>query len=522
MTRIGVYGWGIVAPRSPDIQTFAKNLESAESWMSPFHGFGPDTFLVGKPEFDFGVVRPWIDARFKPNRFPQLQEKMDEPTKFAVGAFLQSLEQNPGLEQELSNLGTATHVYVGSGLGNIPTLHDASLALHRAQRRWDRFWAQPELNDALKTYLDNGRDETLAAEAPPDPEGLPEEHQEEGEAAWRAFWAGRSPQLHKYLEELAEIESIAVEGDVEAGKMSVLKEKRRRFSRLQRKWGAPEPPWTQGSANFIWNIQNTPASQISLLGQIRGRAFSPAAACSTFGVAIKLGVDAIRRGEAKAVVVGATDPAPHPLVVGAFYAARVISADGAVSKPLGELRGTHVAGGSVIWVLGDADHMEARGFQPLGLEVVGVGATSDADHIITPSKEGPMEAIRQALTDGGVDPAEVGSWDLHATATPGDYQEVSNLRELVPEEVLITARKGTFGHGMAAGGGWEMTAQFLGYDRGELYPTPLSGGELNGEIAKVHRRFVLDRGCAVPAGAAGKLSMGVGGINACVLSRPWS
>ena len=53
-------------------------------------------------------------------------------------------------------------------------------------------------------------------------------------------------------------------------------------------------------------------------------------------------MDAIRRGEAKAVVVGATDPPPHPLSVGAFYAARVISADAAVSKPLTGLRGTHV------------------------------------------------------------------------------------------------------------------------------------------------------------------------------------
>ena len=85
---------------------------------------------------------------------------------------------------------------------------------------------------------------------------------------------------------------------------------------------------------------------------------------------------------------------------------------------------------------------------------------------------------------------------------------------------LEGARKGTFGHGMSAGGGWELTAQYLGYQRGEIYPTPLARGELNEQIAGVHEKFIYDRGCAAPRGAVGKLSMGVGGINACVVSRP--
>ena len=41
--------------------------------------------------------------------------------------------------------------------------------------------------------------------------------------------------------------------------------------------------------------------------------------------------------------------------------------------------------------------------------------------------------------------------DLHATATPGDYLEMETLRSVLPETVLVTARKGTFGHGMGAG-----------------------------------------------------------------------
>jgi 3-oxoacyl-(acyl-carrier-protein) synthase len=307
---------------------------------------------------------------------------------------------------------------------------------------------------------------------------------------------------------------------VAAGKMSVMKEKERRRKKLQREWGAPDPPWTRVSPNVLWNIHNTPAAQISMLGKITGLAFAPVGACSSFGLTLKLAMDAIQRGECKAVVLGATDGAPHPLAVGAFYRARIISADGEVSKPLTQLRGTHVAGGAVIWILGDLEHMTALGLRPLGMEPLAVGVSSDADHIITPSKEGPMTALNQAIAGAGARPEDIATWDLHATATPGDFQEVANLRDLVPESVLVTARKGTFGHGMGAGGGFELTAQYLAYERGHIFPTPLSEAELNPQIEGLHSRFVFDQPVPVPEGLAGKLSMGVGGINACVLSRP--
>jgi hypothetical protein len=51
--RIGVFGWGIVAPKSPNIEAFARNLATSESWLTPFEGFGPCNFLVGHPEFHF-------------------------------------------------------------------------------------------------------------------------------------------------------------------------------------------------------------------------------------------------------------------------------------------------------------------------------------------------------------------------------------------------------------------------------------------------------------------------------------
>jgi 3-oxoacyl-[acyl-carrier-protein] synthase II len=514
--RVGVFGWGIVAPKSPNIAAFARNLATSESWLTPFEGFGPSNFLVGQPEFRFEDYKAWIDARFAPRHYQNLKEKMDYPSLYAIGAFIQALEQNPGLEKLMQELGGQAHVYLGTGLGSIETMYQSSVTLHMAQQRWNRFWGSRENNSALGAYLDGqlkGLNDVPLN--PADAEG----DLVELSLAWEAYWMERSPELREYLDEAAAIDSLVMEGQVEQGKLHVIRERGKRHARLQEKWSAPDPPW-KISANLIWNIHNTPASQISILGHITGLAFAPVAACSTFGVALRLAMHAIERGEAKVVVVGATDPPPHPLIVGSFYGARVLSASRQVSNPLTQLQGTHVAGGSVVWIVGDMEYLESKGMTPLGMEPISVGVSSDAHHIITPSIPGPQAAIQQALEEAHATPQQIATWDLHATATPGDYAEISTLRTMLGDSVMVTARKGTFGHGMSAGGGWELTAQYLGYASGHLFPTLLTEKSLNPAIADIHRQYVFADSCVTAEGLAGKLSSGIGGINACVISRP--
>jgi 3-oxoacyl-[acyl-carrier-protein] synthase II len=514
--RVGVFGWGIVAPKSPNIAAFEKNLESSETWLTPFNGFGPDNFLAGTPEFQFDDYREWINQRFAPRHYQNLAEKMDTPALYAMGAFIQALGQNSGLEAELKSLGTQAQVYVGTGLGSLATIYDASIAHHEAQKLWDSFWAAPERNAAVRDHAGSAGQ---TPDVPASPETVPAGERSAAEAIWNRYWMALSDGLHQYLKELAELESLSLEGEVETGKLNAIREKEKRRGKLQEKWGAPEPPW-KVSANVIWNIHNTPAAQISILAKIHGLAFAPVAACSTFGVALKLAMSAIQCGEAKLVVVGATDPPPHALTVGSFFSGRVLSADGSVSVPLTRMQGTHVAGGSVVWIVGDMDYCLSKGFKPLGMEPLAVGVSSDAHHIITPSAEGPRIAMLDALEHAHATADDIGTWDLHATATPGDYSEITTFHSLFPESVLVTARKGTFGHGMSAGGGWELTAQYLGYERGRLYPTPLTEHDLNRSIAAVHDRIVFDVACESPSRLGGKLSMGIGGVNACVISGP--
>ena len=527
MARVGIFGWGIVAPNSPNIDSFARNLSSAKSWLTAFDGFGPSTFLVGNPDFDFNDYRNWIDQRFPPSKFPQLTQKMGCTTLYALGAFIQSLEQNPGIEDTLKDLGSEAQVLIGSGVGDLPTQYNISIELRNAQRRWNRFWANPEQNDDRAGYEKAGETERVKLSEewniPPDPRPLPVDsfEREAAYANWDEFWMQRSKTLRQYLAEFEAIESMAIEGNIETGKLPLIRKKRGGLRRLQMKWGCPEAPWLSVSPNLIWNIVNTPAAQISMIGGLTGATYAPVAACSSFGVALKVAMQTINSGDAKAVVVGMSDPAPHPLLVGAFYRAHVAAANGAPSLPLTNMLGTHISGGSAVWIVGDYDYMTTQGYKALGLEILGIGVTSDARHIITPSKEGPLNAIRMAIDSANVSGQSFGTWDLHATATPGDSQEVNTLREVFPNSLLVTARKGVFGHGMAASGGWELTAQYLGLANGTLDPTPLTADIVNPEIAEAPYEYVYDKAREAPPGLAGKLSMGIGGVNACVVSRPW-
>lgn len=515
--RVGIYGWGIVAPKSPDIATFEKNLQTAGNWLTPFEGFGPSNFLVGQPAFDFDSYRPWFDERFAPSKFGQLKEKMGTVAQYAMGSFIQALHTNPGMERVLQDLGVRTHIYVGTGLGDIRVLHHESTQYERAKRRWNEFWAKPERNSALRAHLDGTPD----GAAPVDPRTLEIGSDEwfDAKLAWDAYWMQKSNALREYLREAAVIQGEPVPPSSGSAKLSTIRQKLSRIRALNKKWGCPDEPWTAASPNLLWNIANVPASQISMIGRIMGPAFAPIAACASFGVALKMGYDAIQLGDADAVVVGMSDPAPHELVISAFYNANVLSADADTSRPLTGLKGTHVSGGSCIWIIGNVDVMESHGFKPVGLEIVSIGVSSDAHHIITPSKAGPQLAMSMAMKN--IAASDVRTWDMHATATPGDTTEVEHSLEMLPKDVLFTARKGTFGHGMSVGGGWELTAQHLGVSHGHIYPVVLTEGELHADIQVHNAKFVQANGCQVTGGLTGKLSMGIGGINSCVISRPW-
>jgi 3-oxoacyl-[acyl-carrier-protein] synthase II len=176
-----------------------------------------------------------------------------------------------------------------------------------------------------------------------------------------------------------------------------------------------------------------------------------------------------------------------------------------------------VSGGSCVWIIGDAEWCEARGLRPVGGYVEAVALSSDAEHIITPSKSGPRLAIARAYEEARITASDVGVIDLHATGTPGDLNELALIEGFVSERTRITARKGQLGHGMANSGGWELTALALGLARRVALPTGIAAGDVHPRIGQPSAIVTDEAPLATDVGV--KLMLGIGGLTACVVLR---
>jgi 3-oxoacyl-(acyl-carrier-protein) synthase len=516
---IAVYGWGAVAPGARNVTELRRVVAEGKSALAlaPEIGLGRRLFMVGDPAFDFEDYRPWIEARGGAPRFTQLRSKMGDNALFAIGATIQALECHPGLEAAVRAADQAAHVYIGSGVGDIPETVAADNEFRRAARAWYRFWADPRRNHALARYRETG-EAPAGAPPPPDPLELEVDSEERFAARerWDAYWAGHNEALRAFEERYAAIEGSAP-ADVETTSLDALKARQRLQRKLVAEVGCPTPPWIAVDPRLLWAIQNVPAAQVSMLLGLHGPALAAVGACSTFGVALKLGCDAITRGEAKVAILGTTDPRRHPALVSAFHRARLVPGSGQVNHPLTGLLGTHVAGGACVWIIADTDYMTAHGVAPVGPEIGAVALSSDAEHIITPSLEGPKNAIRRAMA--AAPPEGIAAWDLHATGTPGDLSELGLLREFLSPRSLISARKGIFGHGMSNAGGWELTALAMEVTSGRALPSAIPGDALHPAIAREHGQRLAGGGQPLPGETVAKLMLGIGGITACVVLR---
>jgi 3-oxoacyl-(acyl-carrier-protein) synthase len=471
---------------------------------------------VGDPDFSFDDYAAWIAERRGDAYVARMRAKMGENVQFAVGATIQALSCDARLEMLVREADEACPVFIGSGVGDLPESYRASAALGRATRVWNRFWADPS-RCAARRRFEAGR---TTEEPPPDPATFPIDSFERADAAlaWDAYWAERSEDQRAFLERFAEVERLqADDSDQEKAHLNAIRKRIRAHRALLDEVGCPPPPWTTVSANLIWNIQNAAAAQVTMLLDVHGAAWAPVGACSTFGVALKCGRDAIARGEAKLAIVGTTDPRPDPALVGAFHDARVMPGIGEVNMPFTTLRGTHVSGGSCVWILGDVAYCGERGIAPLGY-VDAVALTSDAEHIITPSKSGPKRAMARAYREAGIVPGDVALIDLHATGTPGDLNELALVDEFIGPRTLVTARKGQLGHGMSNSGGWELTALLLSLASRAALPTGIRPDALHERVPHPSMIVTSDR-APVEGQVAVKLMLGIGGITACVVVR---
>lgn len=521
---ISIYGWGIVAPGAADIGAFEKLVFEAQSALAPSvgHGLGDGLFFVGQPDFDFAVYRDWFEQRGTGSRYSQLQSKMGDNALFAIAALIQALKTNPRLEHALRLADEKAHIYVGSGVGDLRETAAAHDAFTRATRAWNRFWAHPSRCQGLGRYQQEGV-RPADGDVPPDPSALEPDSEErfEARAVWDAFWAARSERLAEFEARYRQIEAEPVGAEDEAAALNAIRNRQRLHRKLLEEFGCPVPPWDSVDPRLVWAVQNVPAAQMSILLGTHGPAWAPVGACATFGIALKLGCEAIESGAARIAIVGTTDPPPLPILVSAFHRARLTPASGAPSRPLNQLLGTHIAGGSCIWILADDDYMRELGVAPVGPHVAASAVSSDSFHIVTPSPDGPKRAIREALAKAEAQPEQIAAWDMHATGTPGDIAELRLARDFLGTQTAVSARKGLFGHGMANAGGWELTALAMSMARGCAPSAALAASEIHPLARELGVSQIVCESRPLSGRYGVKVMLGIGGVTACVvLSQP--
>ncbi|MEW6227644.1 MAG: beta-ketoacyl-ACP synthase II [Bacillota bacterium] len=209
-------------------------------------------------------------------------------------------------------------------------------------------------------------------------------------------------------------------------------------------------------------IGNMASGQVSMFTGARGPNITVTTACAASTHAIGEGFRTIQRGDADVVVVGGTEAAITPAGFAGFCALRAMSRRNddpeKASRPFDKGRDGFVMGeGSVVMILESLDHARERGARPYA-EMVGYGASADAHHIVEPDPEGAGAALamKRALDDAGLAPADVDYINAHGTSTPmNDKCETLAIKRLFGPSagrVAISSTKSMTGHLLGAAG----------------------------------------------------------------------
>ncbi|WP_431285674.1 beta-ketoacyl-ACP synthase II [Humitalea sp. 24SJ18S-53] len=270
---------------------------------------------------------------------------------------------------------------------------------------------------------------------------------------------------------------------------------------------------------------NLAAGQISIRYGFRGPMGAPVTACAAGVQAIGDAVRMIRAGEADIALAGGAEACIDRVSLGAFAAARALSTGfndrpEEASRPFDRDRDGFVMGeGAGMLVLESLDHALARGARPI-VELLGYGTSADAYHITSGPADGAgaQLAMRRALAQAGLEPADIGYLNAHSTSTPlGDAGELAAIRAVFGDAgPAISSTKAATGHLLGAAGGIEAVFTALALRDGLLPPTlnlvqPDAAAEGLDLIGPEPRRRSVE--------VAMSNGFGFGGVNATVVLR---
>ena len=228
-------------------------------------------------------------------------------------------------------------------------------------------------------------------------------------------------------------------------------------------------------------IPDIAAGLVSIRFGLKGPNFATVSACASSAHAIGESYNLIRAGFADAMVTGGAEAAITGLTVAAFSNMKALSTRNdspeTASRPFDRDRDGFVLGdGGAVLVLESLEHAERRGARILG-EVLGYGLSADAYHITSPAEngEGAQRAMRACLTDGGIDPKDVGYINAHGTSTEqGDIAETEAVKAVFGDharDLIFGSTKSMTGHLLGAAGALEFAVALLSATCGVIPPT---------------------------------------------------
>jgi nodulation protein E len=270
-------------------------------------------------------------------------------------------------------------------------------------------------------------------------------------------------------------------------------------------------------------MYNAAASAISSKYQAKGVSYAVVSACASSAHALGLAYQAIRSGQADAMIAGGADAPLTFGIIRGWEGMRVMAIDNEhpeeACRPFSaDRKGLVLAEGAGIFILESLDDAQRRG-QPILGEIVGFGATSDAGHVTDPSADGAARAMKMSLRDAALKPADIGYINAHGTATQAnDVTETRAIKDVfgdVAKSIPVSSTKSMHGHAMGASGSIEIACSLLAINAGFIPPTI----NLTAPDPACDLDYVPNAAREAQAGLFLSNSFGFGGMNAVVAVR---
>ena len=239
---------------------------------------------------------------------------------------------------------------------------------------------------------------------------------------------------------------------------------------------------------------------------LQGPAHVVSTACSSSAKVYASAARMIELGVIDAAVVGGVDSLCMTTLYG-FKSLELVSVD--ICRPWDAERSGLSIGEAAAFTLVERDPPQVAAW------LLGTGESSDAHHISSPHPEGAgaAAAMRGALAQAGLSPAEVDYLNLHGTGTPGnDAAEDRAVCEVFGTTLPCSSTKGHTGHALGAAGGVEASIAMLALQHG-LMPAGLNVRQPDPALRSNY--LVEPRRQALRVVASN--SFGFGGSNACLV-----